>query len=146
MRWEMGYTIAKRRDVKSPRLGARGELITFEEFYEIIPEGIKADLIDGKIIRDSPAVPKHGRILSWLIRLIGNYVEKLDLGEILPAPTTVRLSQYQGPEPDVFFISKTRLRMVGDKYVDGPPDLCVEVISKTSRRRDHGRKSALYAD
>ena len=66
--------------------------------------------------------------------------------EVRTSPTTVRLSVDQGPEPDVFFVSKTRLRMVGEKYVDGPPDLCVEVISKTSRRRDRGRKSVLYAD
>jgi Uma2 family endonuclease len=142
----MGYTIAKGRDVKTPRRAAKGEMITFEEFYEIIPEGIKADLIDGKIIRDSPAVPRHGRVTGWVLRLLGNFVEALDLGEVLTAPTTVRLSQYQGPEPDVFFVSKPRLSMVGEKYVDGPPDLCVEVISKTSRRRDRGRKSVLYAD
>ena len=58
----------------------------------------------------------------------------------------VRLSQYQGPEPDVFFVSKARLGVVGEKYVDGAPDLCVEVISKTSRKRDRGRKFVLYAD
>jgi Uma2 family endonuclease len=35
---------------------------------------------------------------------------------------------------------------MGEKFIDGPPDLCVEVISKSSRKRDRGRKFVLYAE
>ena len=45
----MGYTIAKKRAAKGSSRGANDELITFEQFYEIVPEGLKADLLDGKV-------------------------------------------------------------------------------------------------
>ncbi len=142
----MAYLI-KQTPQKSPRkkTSARGP-ITFDQFYEMADDGVKADLLDGKIIRDLPSVPKHGQKASWACTLIKSYSDALDLGEAFVAPATVRLSKYQGPEPDVFFICKGRLDIVKEKFVDGPPDLCVEVISKSSRQRDRGRKFVLYAD
>lgn len=142
----MAYLV-KQTPQKSPRKKAseRGP-ITFDQFYEMVDDGVKADLLDGQIIRDLPAAPKHGQEASWTCTLIKNYSDALDLGETFVAPATVRLSQYQGPEPDVFFIRKDRLSIVNDKFVKGPPDLCVEVISKSSRQRDRGRKFVLYAD
>jgi hypothetical protein len=37
-------------------------------------------------------------------------------------------------------------RIIGEKYLEGPPDLCIEVISKSSRKIDRGRKFVLYAE
>jgi Uma2 family endonuclease len=143
----MAYSITKTRKKQIRKTAAHGELVTFDQFYEMADENVKADLLDGQIIRDSPAIPKHGRTATWSSRLIGDYAEMFDLGEVLGATTTVKLTKYQGPEPDVFFIHKNRRGIIVDeKYVDGPPDLCVEVISKTSRKRDRGRKLVLYAD
>ncbi len=142
----MEYAVVKKRAVTKPQRAAKDEVITFEKFLEIAPESKKADLLDGKIIRDSSPVPKHGRIVSWLVQVLGLYVEKKNLGEVFTSPITVRLSTYQGPEPDVFFISKERAAVVVETHVDGPPDLCIEVISKSSRKYDRGRKFVLYAD
>jgi len=142
----MGYGVAKKRAVKKPQRIAKDEIITFEKFLEIAPESKKADLLDGRIVRDSPAVPEHGLINSWLTTLLHVYVEQHGLGKILIPTTTVRLSEYQAVEPDVFFVSKERTHIIGEKYIDGAPDLCVEIISKSSRKHDRGRKFVLYAE
>jgi len=142
----MPYTIKKPHKIRKPKTSENGGLVTFDEFYEIADEKIRTDLLDGKIIRDSPAIPIHGMVVTWLSVLLHNYTEKLDLGKILTATVTVRLTVYNSPEPDIFFISKKKLGIINDKYVDGPPDLCVEVISKSSRKHDRGRKFVLYAE
>jgi Uma2 family endonuclease len=142
----MPYSITKTRKAQLQKAATRDGLVTFDQFYEMVDESVKADLLDGKIIRDSPAIPEHGFTVMWVGTLLHNYNELFDLGKIGGGTTTVRLSKYQGPEPDIFFISKSRLRIVGEKYVDGPPDLCVEVISQSTRRIDRGRKFVLYAD
>jgi Uma2 family endonuclease len=142
----MPYSITKARKAPLQKTAASGELVTFDQFYEMVDENVKADLIDGQIIRDSPAIPKHGFTVTWIGRVLGDYAELLDLGAVGGATMTVRLTKYQGPEPDVFFIRKSRVRIVEEKYVDGPPDLCVEVISRSSRKIDRGRKFVLYAD
>jgi len=142
----MAYAITKKRKAPSRQAVTTGGLITFDRFYDIVEENVKADLLDGKIIRDSPAIPKHGSTTIWFFTVLNLYAQKFDLGEVNGGTTTVRLSKYQGPEPDIFFISKSRLGIIGEKYVSGPPDLCIEVISKSSRQRDRGRKFVLYAE
>ncbi len=142
----MAYSITKSRKAQSRKAVTTAGLITFDQFYDIVEENVKADLLDGKIIRDSPAVPRHGETNIWFFTLLNVYAHKFDLGKINGGTTTVRLSKYQGPEPDIFFVRKNRLDIVGEKYVDGSPDLCIEVISKSSRKRDRGRKFVLYAE
>ncbi len=142
----MAYSITKARKTQTRKAITTAGLITFDQFYDIVEENVKADLLDGKIIRDSPAVPQHGKTCMWFSTLLTLYVQKFDLGEINGGTTTVRLSNYQGPEPDVFFVRKSRLGIIGEKYLEGPPDLCIEVISKSSRKIDRGRKFVLYAE
>lgn len=142
----MAYSLTKARKAKPHQAVTTAGLITFDQFYDIVEENVKADLLDGKIIRDSPAVPRHGQTCMWLSTLLTLYVQKFDLGEINGGTTTVRLSNYQGPEPDLFFVRKSRLRIIGEKYVEAAPDLCIEVVSKSSRKIDRGRKFVLYAE
>jgi Uma2 family endonuclease len=142
----MAYSITKVRKAQLRKTATEGKPITFDQFYEMVDENVQADLLDGKILRDSPAIPKHALTVTWVSNAISYYAEKLDLGIVSGATATMRLTKYQGPEPDVFFIRKSRWSIVGENYFDGPPDLCVEVISKSSRKRDRGRKFVLYAD
>jgi len=142
----MAYSIAKARNKPSRKAVTTGGLVTFDQFYEIVEENVKADLLDGKIIRDSPAVPRHGETCIWFLSVLTLYVQKFDLGRVNGGTTTVRLSNYQGPEPDIFFVRKSRLGIIGEKYVEAAPDLCIEVISKSSRKIDRGRKFVLYAE
>jgi Uma2 family endonuclease len=142
----MTYFVKKPHKQQSIEGANAAGLVTFDQFYEIVEENVKAHLLDGKIIRDSPGIPKHGFTMMWIGTLIHNFNELFHLGEIGGGTTTVRLSKYQGPEPDLFFVRTSRLGIVNEKYIDGAPDLCVEVISKSTRKIDRGRKFVLYAD
>ena len=142
----MPYAAKKIRKPPLSQISQSDEPVTFEKYYEIVDESVKAELLDGRIIRDSPAIPRHGDVCLWIGALVRLFVERFDLGKVNGGTTTVRLTQYQGPEPDVFFIHKSRLGIVGEKYITTAPDLCIEVISKSSRKRDRGRKFVLYAD
>ena len=142
----MAYLLKKSYKTHARKASATGELVTFEKFYEAVEESRQADLLDGRIIRDSSPTPKHARIVRWLTTILTFFTERFDLGEVFPAPMAVKLSAYQTPEPDLFFISKKRQKLVDDRYADGAPDICIEIISKTSRKRDRDRKFVLYTD
>lgn len=142
----MPYTIKKSHKSKLLSEPSSNGLVTFKKFYDTVDEKTKADLLDGMIIRDSPAIPKHADDATWTSTLLRAFVDMHDLGKVLTATATVRLSLYNAPEPDIFFIRKSRLSIINDKFVDGPPDLCVEVISRSSRKYDRGRKFVLYAE
>ncbi len=47
-------------------------------------------------------------------------------------------------QPDILFISKGRLEIIGEKAIMGPPDLVVEIISPTTVRRDTVVKKSIY--
>ncbi len=56
------------------------------------------------------------------------------------APTGVLLDasvrRENAPEPDILFVSREHLSILAGRYVEGVPDLVVEVLSPATRRRD----------
>lgn len=72
-------------------------------------------------------------------------LEKTGRGEVYNAPIDVLLDDHNLVQPDLVFISKENLQIIGDKNIRGVPDLLVEILSPSTRRRDLLVKSALYA-
>ncbi len=48
-------------------------------------------------------------------------------------------------EPDIIFVSRATLAIIGGKYLAGPPDLVVEVLSESSSPLDREIKPKEYA-
>jgi Uma2 family endonuclease len=48
------------------------------------------------------------------------------------------------PEPDIFWASEGGVCQRGERYWVGPPDLIVEVLSRSTAREDWNRKFQLY--
>jgi Uma2 family endonuclease len=118
---------------------------TFEEFCLLSKDGEKADLIDGVIHVASPENTDAARLATWLGGLIDLFVETHDLGQVFVSPRVAfRLAPRQAPEPDLAFVRKGRLRRVRRGYVDGPPDVAVEIVSPDSVERDYVHKREQY--
>ena len=65
-----------------PRKPAARRLMTSEEFLDWLQPGVFADLIDGEIVMHSPVNLRHARLINFLDRLLGGYIEHEDLGEL----------------------------------------------------------------
>ena len=62
------------------------------------------------------------------------------------APTDVRLSNNTtNVQPDLFFVSQERLAIVEKNYINGSPDLVIEVISSRYESFDRSVKFDAYA-
>jgi Uma2 family endonuclease len=118
--------------------------ITFEEFLAWADEDTHAELIDGKVIMMTPASFQHQQIVKFLATLLDAFVQKHDVGVVVSAPFAVKVSEDRHREPDVLFVANEHLERVKETYVDGPPDIVVEVISPESRGRDWGEKFTDY--
>jgi Uma2 family endonuclease len=136
-------TIQKQRmELRTTRKGMGP--YTFEDFCALVPDGEKADLIDGVIYMASPDNIEAARVFTWLFRLLCEYVEIRDLGEVYALRVAFRLDDGAGPEPDIGFLSKKNLRRAFRGYVEGPPDLALEIVSPESAERDYVAKRQLY--
>jgi Uma2 family endonuclease len=124
----------------------KNRLVTFEEFCFLVREDQKADLIDGVIHMASPDNTDANDLFVWLLGLISFYVEAKDLGKVYGSRVAFRLAEQQGPEPDIAFVRKERLHLVQRGFVNGGPDLVIEIVSPESIERDYEKKRKQYQD
>ena len=117
--------------------GGRGDLITVKQFYSLVEDGQKADLIDGVIYLASPDSRISNQLTNFLSRIMSVYCEMKDLGEIFSSRFAFRLTEINAPEPDVAFVHRERLHFVHATGVNGGPDIAVEIVSRDSRERDY---------
>jgi Uma2 family endonuclease len=118
--------------------------IDFETFCETIAEGQKADLIDGVIYMASPDNTDAADLSFWLARLMADFADERDLGKVYQSRVACKLGRMRGPEPDVLFVHKSRAAIVFPTFIDGAPDLTVEIVSPDSVERDYVFKRRLY--
>jgi Uma2 family endonuclease len=115
---------------------------------EILPaehEGDRHELIDGELVVTPVPMMIHQDSSMNLALILGIFVRSHRLGRIYTAPTGVRLHPETLVIPDICFVSRERLHIIGEKTIDGAPDLVVEILSPGTRQRDLTVKRALYA-
>lgn len=123
----------------------RRGVYSFAEFIELVPADQKADLIDGVIYPMSPENLEHNGIVLWLASILGSFVEIKGLGRVTVNRVAYRLTPVTAPEPDVAVVLESRIGILRDGYVDGPPDVAIEVVSPESVERDYEQKREMYA-
>ncbi len=122
-----------------------GPRFTFED-YRLMPEDKRYEVIEGELLVTPAPNTRHQSILLRLILMVGTFVEAGSLGQVLPAPTDVILSQENVVQPDLLFVVKERQAIIDPAGgVLGAPDLVVEILSPTTASRDRVAKRELYA-
>lgn len=102
----------------------------------------KAELIDGVLILFPAPLDIHERLYVFLLRLLGEYAERHDLGEVRGSRSAVKLAEDQIYQPDVLFVSRDRPSLFERQGIFGPPDLVVEILSRSTASYDRGAKLA----
>ena len=122
---------------------------TYED-YKSLPESEtkRYELLGGElVVVPSPSTYRQ-RIVRRLAHILGDFMERRGLGEIFLAPLDVVLGKGEEREvvqPDIFFISKEREKIIAEEEIRGAPDLVIEVTSPTTEGRDRHYKKTLYA-
>ncbi len=117
---------------------------TLEDYYAL-PDDIRAELIDGELIFLEAPSSIHQELIGELFFEIKLYI-RTNNGpcKILPSPLDVQLDCDNRTmlQPDISVICH-RDRIV-KKGVYGAPDLCIEIVSPSSRKRDYEKKRMKY--
>ena len=119
---------------------------TIDDIYAL-PDGKRAELIDGKLYNMELPGTKHQLLLSTLCAEIYNYIKsKKGKEEVYIAPFAVFLENADGNtndvEPDISVICDPD--KLNDKGCNGAPDWIIEIVSPSSRKMDYITKTNLY--
>ena len=119
-------------------------LYTTDDIYTL-PEGKRAELIDGQIFDMAPPSTTHQIITGELYAAIRNYIRKND-GSCKPyiSPFAVFLNEDDQNylEPDVSVVCSPD--KIDEKGCHGAPDWLIEVVSPATQSRDYGIKLFKY--
>lgn len=106
------------------------------------------ELIRGRIAVSPPAGWPHGALESAIVAALYDVVQRLSLGVVQGSSAGYDLPSGDTLEPDVSFMSKARFEAgpapVRGRFLGIVPDLTVEILSKSTARRDRGEKKAIY--
>lgn len=119
--------------------------MTARQFLELgeDPVGVRLELVDGEVAVSPSPMPSHSYTEKMLALLLGNHIVARDLGRLYGDVDTI-FGEHMVRRPDLIFFAKGRLHLVGEKAMEGPPDLCVEIISPSSVEIDRQDKFELY--
>ncbi|MBQ2450806.1 MAG: Uma2 family endonuclease [Lachnospiraceae bacterium] len=117
---------------------------TLEDIYAL-PDGKRAELLDGQIYNMAPPSRVHQEIVQFMTKNIGYHIDKKNGScKVYPAPFAVFLTKDNSNyvEPDVSVIcDKDKL---DERGCNGAPDWIIEVISPSSKRMDRSIKLFKY--
>jgi Uma2 family endonuclease len=102
------------------------------------------ELVAGRLISMSPPAFRHGLVVTRVLALLLRHAEANNLGAVVPEvgfklasnPDTVRA-------PDVAFVRRDRIPSKKG-FMEGPPDLAVEVLSPDDRPSEVQAKVSDY--
>lgn len=121
------------------------EILYTTEYIEALPEGERAELIDGRIYYMSSTSRTHQQMLGYLYHEIYDYIkDKKGCCEVNLAPFAVYLNKDNKNyvEPDISVVcDKEKL---DDKGCHGAPDWVIEIVSPRSKDMDYLTKLIKY--
>jgi len=126
--------------------------LTAQDLLRFGDDGVRRELVNGRVIEMPPAGGTHGEIASMVIWFLVEHVRRTGAGKVLSGDTGFILAVPGDPErvraPDAAFISRDRLPggRLPEAFISGAPDLAVEVLSPSDTIIEAQQKVRDYLD
>jgi Uma2 family endonuclease len=114
------------------------------EDYEALPDEPRCELIYGRFYVSPSPLALHQVVVGLLYEILIR-IARPSGGLVLMSPMDVHLADHSVVQPDLLYISASR-REIMNLWIEGAPDLIVEVLSPGTVRNDRGEKLRLYAE
>ncbi|CDM94572.1 MULTISPECIES: Uma2 family endonuclease [Limnospira] len=126
--------------------GDRLSMIEFERRYSLLPDIKKAELVEGVVYMTSPVrvrqhADPHAKIITWLQVYAASTPETQ-----VADNASVRLDMDNEPQPDALLrieeAAGGQSRISEDDYIEGPPELIVEIAASSVSKDLHDKLHA----
>ncbi len=123
----------------------RKKVLTYTDYAQLTPpDNGNYELHDGKILFMPTPTPLHQLASGNLMVEIHNFIKKNKLGRVIAAPMDVVFTPTDVLQPDLLFLSNERLHLIGNKKIEGAPDLVVEILSPSNTPKEMSYKKFVY--
>ncbi len=126
---------------QQPHMREQG--LTYND-YAAMDDDHRYELVDGQLELMSPApMVRHQLISTELLSKLRDtcYSDYI----IVQAPVDLIVSPQHVRQPDLIMIHRSRMHIITQRGIMGPPDLVVEIVSPSTLRRDKVDKRKAYA-
>ena len=117
---------------------------SFEDFLAL-PEGTRAQYIDGTVHVSPAPRPRHQDVVQNLYRALFAHAAEHG-GYVGVAPYDVFLAPERAVQPDVFYLAADARDRISERGVEGPPTLVAEVLSPSTAYLDVSIKRRAYEE
>ena len=118
--------------------------LTYADYVRIPEDGNRHEILGGEeFVTPAPDVG-HQRASRKLQAHLDRHVTEHQLGEVFDAPIDIVLSDADIVQPDLLFVTRERSHIIGEKNIQGAPDLVVEILSPSTQTVDRTVKREAY--
>ncbi|MDA8333705.1 MAG: Uma2 family endonuclease [Peptococcaceae bacterium] len=114
---------------------------TYDDYLKL-NDGHNYEVIGGNLIMEPRPRPYHQKIVGVLDHLLRTFLQDDFRGEVYLDVDVVFGTQVASP--DIVFVARDRLCIVGELNIKGAPDLVIEVLSPSTRSYDRRVKGQLF--
>lgn len=130
------------------RMDSKDDLLHTADEYFKTPEGYPVELIRGRFVpcANSPSL-RHQSIVSDLSFVLQSYIhQKKGKCKLFTGPVDVKFNTKEDTVlvPDIIIICDPK--KITPHYCDGAPDLVIEVLSPSTKKKDEKDKLSIYEE
>ncbi len=120
---------------------------TYADYARLPDDTWKYEVIRGELHMTPAPTPIHQRAVLRIAAALDRFIRDANRGEVFTAPIDVILPDNLGTpvQPDILFLAAEHLERVKERWIEGPPDLVVEVLSPSNWVDDRRVKFDVYA-
>lgn len=119
--------------------------LTYDDFLLFPDDGLRHEIIDGVHYVTAAPNLRHQDLIGRLFMALGNFLASHPgSGRVFLSPVDVIFTVHDIVEPDLVFVAADQLAIMTEQNIQGVPAILVEVMSKSSRRRDERIKKELF--
>ncbi|MBI5498262.1 MAG: Uma2 family endonuclease [Deltaproteobacteria bacterium] len=116
----------------------------YDDLETFPDDGKRREIIAGDLYVNPSPLPRHQRVSREFLVELALFLRHAGLGEVLDAPIDVRLGD-DVFGPDIVVVLKAGQAVIRDKWIEGPPDIVIEILSPSTEKVDRTTKANAYA-
>ncbi|MFQ3678950.1 MAG: Uma2 family endonuclease [Pseudanabaenaceae cyanobacterium] len=118
-----------------------------DEAFMALPDGHRYEIVNGELIDMGSSGALHGNVAIVLSAALYGIVKANKLGALFDSSTAFKMKNGNRRSPDISFLAKERLQGMAQLpvgFLEGAPDLCVEILSPGNTVEEIEGKIAEY--